>query len=172
MEKAVGRDRTGHRAQRLAIAAVVVLGLAGCASSKSADGNAVGSAVGPSPLVTIGPTTTSPVGAAATSAVQLVDVATAMALAVDPSVIVVDVRTPAEFAEGHISRAIVADIQDLGFGDRIAQLDRSATYLVYCHSGNRSGQATAVMAALGFTSVKDLDGGISAWVAAGAPLVT
>lgn len=95
-----------------------------------------------------------------------------MALAVDPSVIVVDVRTPAEFAEGHLSRAIVADIQDLGFGDRIAQLDRSATYLVYCHSGNRSGQATAVMAALGFTSVKDLDGGISAWVAAGAPLVT
>jgi rhodanese-related sulfurtransferase len=87
-------------------------------------------------------------------------------------VIVVDVRTPAEFAEGHISRAIVADIQDPGFGAQIAQLDRSATYLVYCHSGNRSGQATAFMAELGFTNVKDLDGGISAWSAAGAPVVT
>ncbi|MEO8265475.1 MAG: rhodanese-like domain-containing protein [Ilumatobacteraceae bacterium] len=128
--------------------------------------------MGPTPVVTVGPTTTPPVGAAATSAVQLVDVATAMALAADPSVIVVDVRTPAEFAEGHISRAVLADIEDPGFGDRIAQLDRSTTYLVYCHSGNRSGQATAVMAALGFTSVANLDGGISAWVATGAPVVT
>ena len=95
-----------------------------------------------------------------------------MTLAADPSVIVVDVRTPPEFAEGHIGRAVVADIKDPGFGSQIAQLDRSATYLVYCHSGNRSGQATAFMALLGFTNVNDLDGGLSAWVAAGAPVVT
>ena len=149
-----------------------VVGLAGCASSKSGGGNASGTAVGPTQVVAIGPTTTPPVGAAATSAVQLVDVAKAIALAADLSVIVVDVRTPAEFAEGHIGRAEVVDIQDPGFGARIAQFDRSATYLVYCHSGNRSGQATAFMAALGFTNVNDLDGGISAWLAAGAPVVT
>lgn len=171
MEQTVGRVRTGHRVQRVAIAAVAVLGLAGCASSKSGGGAASGSVLGPTPVVTVGPTTTPPVGAVAASGVQLVDVAKAMALAADPSVVVVDVRTPAEFNEGHISRAVLADIKDPGFGDRIAQLDRSATYLVYCHSGNRSGQATAVMAALGFTSVNNLDGGISAWLAAGAPVV-
>jgi rhodanese-related sulfurtransferase len=154
------------------LVAMVALGLAGCASSKSADGTTAGSTVGPTPVVTVDLGTPAPAPAGATPTVQLVDVATATSLAADPSVIVVDVRTPAEFAEGHISRAIVADIQDPGFGAQIAQLDRSATYLVYCHSGNRSGQATAFMAELGFTNVKDLDGGISAWSAAGAPVVT
>ena len=120
----------------MAIAAYVVLGFAGCASSKAGGGSASGNAVGPTP------------------------------------VIVVDVRTPAEFAEGHIGRAVVPDIKDPGFDSQVTQLDRSATYLVYCHSGNRSGQATAFMASLGFTNVNDLDGGISAWMAAGAPVVT
>ena len=171
MKNAVGRERAGHEVRRVAIAACVVLGFAGCASSKSGGGGASGNAVGPTPVVTVGPTTP-PVAAAAASAVHLVDVATAVALAADPSVIVIDVRTPAEFAAGHIGRAVVADIKDPGFGTQIAQLDRSATYLVYCHSGNRSGQATAFMASLGFTNVNDLNGGISAWMAAGAPVVT
>ncbi len=154
----------------MAIAAVVVLGLAGCASSKS--GDVSGASVSPTQAVTIGPITTTPDGGAATPTVQLVDVATASELAADPAVIVLDVRTPAEFAEGHISRAVSVDVQDPGFESRIAQLDRTATYLVYCHSGNRSAQATADMAALGFTNVNNLDGGISAWLAAGAPVVT
>ena len=156
------------------LVAVVVLGLAGCASSKSGGGTAVGSIAGPTPIVTVGPATPAPAPApaGATQTVQLVDVTKAMALAADQSVTILDVRTPAEFAEGHISRAVVVDIQDPGFGTAISQFDRSATYLVYCHSGNRSGQATAVMAALGFTRVNNLDGGISAWAAAGAPVVT
>ena len=105
------------------------------------------------------------------SLVQLVDVPAAQALAADPSVVVIDVRTPAEFAEGHIDRAVSVDFDAPGFGDRIAEFDHSATYLVYCHSGNRSGQATAVMADLGFANVNDLEGGISVWQAAGAPIV-
>lgn len=157
--------------RHMAVTAMVVVGLIGCASSKSGSGNAAGTAVDPTPVVTVGPTSTPPVGPAAAPTVQLVDVVKAMALTADPSVIVVDVRTPAEFAEGHISRAVVADIQDASFGNVVAQLDRSATYLVYCHSGNRSGQATAFMAELGFTNVNDLDGGISAWLADGAPIV-
>jgi rhodanese-related sulfurtransferase len=104
--------------------------------------------------------------------VQLVDVAKGVALAADPSVVVIDVRTPAEFAEGHIARAQVVDVSAADFADQIAKFDPSGTYFVYCHSGNRSGQAAAIMASLGFASVYDLDGGIIAWKGAGAPLVT
>jgi rhodanese-related sulfurtransferase len=134
---------------------MVLLGLAGCSSTPSSAGSSQVATVEPTP----------------SPAVQLVDVTKAVVLAADPSVIVVDVRTPTEFAGGHIARAQLVDFEAAGFAGRIAQLDRSATYLVYCHSGNRSGQATAVMATLGFKNVNNLAGGISAWQAAGATLV-
>ena len=102
--------------------------------------------------------------------VQLVDVARGLELAADPSVVVLDVRTPAEFAEGHLDRAQLIDFNAGGFAEAVGSLDRSATYFVYCRSGNRSGQATEIMADLGFTSVYDLDGGIQAWEAAGGPV--
>lgn len=159
------RDRTGQWVERTAMAAVAVMSLAACSSGQKS------TAEGAQP--TANPALIEPsVEAATTQAVQLVDVAKAVALAADPTVAVIDVRTQAEFAEGHLARAEVIDVSAADFGGRIAQLDRSATYLVYCHSGNRSGQATAIMAALGFTNVYELDGGISAWQSAGAPIVT
>lgn len=102
--------------------------------------------------------------------VQLVDVARGLELAADPSVVVLDVRTPEEFAEGHLERAQLIDFNAGGFADAVGSLDRNATYFVYCRSGNRSGQATAIMADLGFTTVYDLDGGIQAWEASGGPV--
>ena len=164
------RDRTGQKRERMAVAAIVVLGLAACTPGRSGNNDAGSGLVSAAPVVSVGPSTTLPIGATP-SAVRLVDVGTALALAADLSVIVVDVRTPAEFADGHVARAVLVDFDAPGFGDRIAKFDRSATYLVYCHSGNRSGQATAVMADLGFTNVNNLDGGISVWQAAGAPIV-
>jgi rhodanese-related sulfurtransferase len=94
----------------------------------------------------------------------------ARALAATPGVTVLDVRTPAEFAEGHIDGATVVDFYEPGFAEAIAALDRDGTYLVYCRSGNRSGQAVALMAQLGFERVYDLDGGVVAWSGAGLPL--
>ena len=146
------------------IAALAVMSLAACASETGGDGAVAATTASPAPVA-------SSVGPAA-SPVQLVDVAKGVALAADPSVVVIDVRTPAEFAEGHIARAQVVDVSAADFADQIATFDPSATYLVYCHSGNRSGQAAAIMATLGFSSVYDLDGGIIAWQGAGAPLVT
>lgn len=165
------RDGTGHKLDRMAVAAIVVLGLAACSSGRSGNDNDAASGAGSTQVARLDPTTTLPIGVTTPFAVHPVDVGTAQALAADPSVIVVDVRTPAEFAEGHIDRAVLVDFDAPGFGDRIAKFDRSAAYLVYCHSGNRSGQATAVMADLGFTNINDLDGGISVWQAAGAPIV-
>jgi phage shock protein E len=87
-----------------------------------------------------------------------------------PGTIVLDVRTPTEFAAGHIPQARNIDIEGSGFASRIAALNKNATYAVYCHSGNRSGVALEQMTAAGFTHVYDLDGGIGAWQQMGGPM--
>jgi len=145
----------------MAVVALFATGLSACSSGAgSAGAGQTNDTTAAAPSTTV----TAP-------AVRLVDVATATGLAADFSVIVVDVRTPAEFAEGHLARAQLVDFEATNFRDQIATFDRSARYLVYCHSGNRSGQATAIMAELGFVDVSNLDGGIAAWAAAGQPVV-
>ena len=89
-----------------------------------------------------------------------------------PGTVVVDVRTPSEFAAGHLAKAVNLDVQSGDFGQRIAGLDKNASYALYCHSGNRSGIALQQMTAAGFTHVVDLSGGGSAWASDGRRLVT
>lgn len=81
--------------------------------------------------------------------------------------VILDVRTPEEFAEGHIDGAVLVDFYDEDFGEQLAALDPAVPYLVYCRSGNRSGQAMTMMQGLGFDDVADVDGGIIAWSAEG-----
>jgi phage shock protein E len=50
--------------------------------------------------------------------------------------------------------------------------DRAAPLVLYCRSGNMSATATETLAAMGYTNVVDLEGGMKAWTAAGFPLVT
>ena len=85
--------------------------------------------------------------------------------------IVLDVRTPAEFASGHLPQAQMIDFEAADFATRIATLDKKATYAVYCRSGNRSNAAMEQMAAAGFAHVYDLAGGIGAWQSMGGPMV-
>lgn len=85
--------------------------------------------------------------------------------------IVLDVRTPEEFADGHVEGAVMIDFYEPDFAEQIAGLDRDGSYLLYCRSGNRSEQARALMADLGFSDVADVEGGIVAWTEAGLPLV-
>ncbi|HYO19712.1 MAG TPA: rhodanese-like domain-containing protein [Dermatophilaceae bacterium] len=89
-----------------------------------------------------------------------------------PGTIVLDVRTPTEFAGGHLPQAQNIDIEAADFATRIAALVKNATYAVYCRSGNRSGTALEQMAAAGFTHVYDLADGIVAWQNMGGPLST
>lgn len=91
--------------------------------------------------------------------------------AAEPGVITLDVRTPGEFAEGHIEGARLIDFQSGNFENEIAALDKNATYAVYCRSGNRSGQAVKVMQEAGFTNVFNMNGGVIDWSNAGLPLV-
>jgi rhodanese-related sulfurtransferase len=90
----------------------------------------------------------------------------------DSSVVVLDVRTPGEFMTGHITNAINIDVEGMQFNSEVSRLDKSKTYAVYCHSGRRSGIATAEMSKLGFKTLFNLEGGIGAWSAAGQTLVT
>ncbi len=85
---------------------------------------------------------------------------------------VLDVRTAEEFGQGHLADATNIDFYGADFRSRLDTLDRDTPYFVYCHSGNRSGQAVQIMADLGFTQVYDLDGGIAAWTTAGLPVTT
>jgi phage shock protein E len=89
----------------------------------------------------------------------------------ETGVVTLDVRTPGEFAEGHIEGAQLIDFQSGNFENEIASLDKNATYAVYCRSGNRSGQAVKVMHDAGFHNVYNLNGGVIDWANAGLPLV-
>lgn len=85
--------------------------------------------------------------------------------------VVLDVRTPEEFAEGHLEGAIMIDFYRDDFADQLAELDPDQPYLLYCRSGNRSGSTRAILADLGFVDVADIDGGILGWTEAGLELV-
>lgn len=92
--------------------------------------------------------------------------------AAESGVVILDVRTPAEFAEGYIEGALNIDFQSGNFENEITSLDKNATYAVYCRSGNRSGKAAQVMHDAGFQSVYNLDGGVIDWASEGMTLVT
>ncbi len=86
--------------------------------------------------------------------------------------VILDVRTPEEFAEARIEGATLLDFYRADFAERLAELDRDVPYVLYCRSGSRSDQAFALMRELGFTSVQDVDGGIVGWMDAGLPVVS
>jgi len=89
----------------------------------------------------------------------------------ESGVITLDVRTPFEFATGHIQGAQNIDFDSGNFATLIESLDKNATYAVYCRSGNRSGQAVTIMTDAGFNSVYNLNGGVIDWTNAGMMLV-
>lgn len=84
--------------------------------------------------------------------------------------LLLDVRTPGEFMQGYIEGAVLLDYYAPDFRERFAALDRKATILTYCRSGNRSSSVLALADELGFERVFDLRGGIMAWKSEGLPL--
>ncbi len=81
-----------------------------------------------------------------------------------PEVQLVDVRTPQEYAEGHIEGALNMDVQEEAtFDQQIATLDKSRPVALYCRSGHRSKIAAERAAQAGF-EVIELDGGYRSWI--------
>jgi len=84
--------------------------------------------------------------------------------------VILDVRTPEEFAEGHVSGAVNLNLMAPDFERRLGVLDRGKTYLVYCRTGNRSAKAIQAMGRLGFRSAYHMFEGIVGWQKKGFPL--
>lgn len=141
------------------------LGLAACGGD-----TAPTSVVDPTPASTV----SSADPAVGSSGIRVVAPGEAAATIAAPpdDLVILDVRTPEEFEEGHIDGAVMLDFYRDDFADELSRLDRDVPYVVYCRSGNRSGQTRAMMDELGFASVADVDGGIVGWVAADLPVVT
>ena len=87
------------------------------------------------------------------------------------NLVVLDVRTPEEFDEGHLADAINIDFYEADFSLNLEALDKDVPYVLYCRSGNRSGTTAAQMRDLGFSEVYEVDGGILSWLDSGLPLV-
>ncbi|MFV0432417.1 MAG: rhodanese-like domain-containing protein [Leucobacter sp.] len=85
--------------------------------------------------------------------------------------IILDVRTPAEYAAGHLEGAKMLDFNGGEVAAAIPNLDPKAEYLVYCRSGNRSGQAVALMEQAGFTNLTNLGSLEQAAAATGVEVV-
>jgi rhodanese-related sulfurtransferase len=100
-----------------------------------------------------------------------VDVAEFASVISRPGIQIIDVRTPAEFASGHIAGAVNIAVQSADFDARIAQLDPTGQYAVYCRSGNRSHSAVDAMKKAGITEIYELETGTNGWTADGQPLV-
>jgi rhodanese-related sulfurtransferase len=84
--------------------------------------------------------------------------------------ILLDIRTPQEYAQGRIPGARMLDFYDASFSQKLSDLPRDACYLLYCRSGIRSGKALRLMQKLGFKDCCDLLGGITAWKQKGGDL--
>lgn len=89
----------------------------------------------------------------------------------DTTAVILDVRTPAEYAEGHLEGAKQLDYLDAeAFDAGVKSLDKANTYYVYCRSGRRSHGACEKMKAQGF-KVFDMEGGYLNWTKQGLPVV-
>lgn len=86
--------------------------------------------------------------------------------------LIIDVRTPEEFAAGHLDGAINIDATAADFSEQIAKLDPKGAYTLYCRSGNRAARAAELMTAAGFTEVRNAGGLEEAAKSLALPIVT
>ena len=92
----------------------------------------------------------------------------------DETVIVLDVRTPEEYAMGHIEGTLNINIAEADFSERVSKLDRDKTYIIHCSANvknGRSAKSIKIMSSLGFDKLLNMAGGINAWEQSAHPLV-
>jgi len=91
---------------------------------------------------------------------------------VESDVIVLDVRTAAEFNESHLSNSVNIDVLGDYFSADVAALDKTKSYAIYCRSGKRSVDASEAMDQMGFIATFNLNGGIIEWIDSGRDIVS
>ena len=87
-------------------------------------------------------------------------------IAQSPEIVLLDVRTPEEIALGKIGDAVEIDITSPDFNEKVAALDKSKEYIVYCAAGGRSAKAVHMMKELGFDKTYNLKAGYTGWAKA------
>jgi rhodanese-related sulfurtransferase len=91
----------------------------------------------------------------------------------NPEFVILDVRTPDEYKDGHVdpqgAELVNLDFYDSSFKEGLAELDKSKVYMVYCRSGNRSSQTLSIMEEMGFESVYHMSKGFNDWSASEMP---
>ena len=85
--------------------------------------------------------------------------------------IILDVRTPEEFAQGHLEGAVNINFFDENFIDQVSALNKSKALLIHCAAGGRSAKAMNSLKGKGFTKLYNMLGGYNAWISAGYPVV-
>lgn len=79
------------------------------------------------------------------------------------NLVLIDVRTPDEFKQGHLEGAKLINFYDANFQEEVKKLDSAKKYVVYCRSGGRSSKSVSAMKKLGFNDVYNMSGGVLAW---------
>jgi rhodanese-related sulfurtransferase len=103
--------------------------------------------------------------------VVIVDADSMKTLIKDEHAIILDVRTPEEYAEGHLPGAINIDYRNEKFEEGLDTLNKDLVYDVYCRSGNRSLESTEIMKKKGFKNIYHFEGGFTEWEKKGFPVV-
>ncbi|MBL9130826.1 MAG: rhodanese-like domain-containing protein [Verrucomicrobiaceae bacterium] len=111
-----------------------------------------------------------PALAFAADAPQHVKAEDAAKIIAEGKVVIIDVRTPDEFKDGHIKGAKNIDISSGDFEAQLGKLDKTQPTLVHCQAGGRSMRALKVFQKLGFEKLIHLDDGFGGWEAAGKPV--
>ena len=90
----------------------------------------------------------------------------------NPWFVILDVRTPSEYATTHLMEGVNLDFYSATFAATLATFNKSKVYLLHCASGGRSGQVFTMMQNMNFRRVYNMSGGMNAWTSAGFPGTT
>ena len=85
--------------------------------------------------------------------------------------IILDVRTPIEYQNGHFEGSKNIDYKSKDFTKVVSEMDKNKMYILYCRSGVRSAKSYDIMKKLNFTNVYNVEGGIKRWMKNGFPIV-
>jgi rhodanese-related sulfurtransferase len=86
----------------------------------------------------------------------------------DAPVVVLDVRTPEEYAAGHVPGAVNIPYDQVG--TRLSEIPKTDEVVLYCRSGRRAALAAETLSAAGYTKLAHLAGDMQGWTAAGLPV--
>jgi rhodanese-related sulfurtransferase len=86
----------------------------------------------------------------------------------DPTLLVLDVRSPEEFAQGHVPGAVNIPQDQVAL--RLAEVPKDKDVVMYCRSGRRTALAAEVLSANGYTRLSHLEGDMNAWMEKGRPI--